>query len=58
MNKKILSKDQPLIPYLEIDGGYARCTNCWNEVTPKDNICPKCNQIQDWSWFKKETKND
>lgn len=53
MNKKILSKDQPLVPYIELDGGFARCSNCWNEVEPINNICPHCNQIQDWSWFGK-----
>ena len=57
MNKMILSKDPPLVPYIELDGGYARCSNCWNEVEPTGNICPYCGQAQDWSWFGKGTIN-
>ena len=42
MNKKILSKDQPLIPYIELDGGFARCSNCWDEVQPTGmTLCNK-----------------
>ena len=57
MNKKILSKDQPLIPYMELDGGFARCSNCRNEVQPTDKECSYCGQAQDWSWFCKYNKN-
>lgn len=57
MNKKILSKDQPLIPYIELDGGFARCSNCFEEVFPSDDICPHCGQKQDWSWFGKAIIN-
>lgn len=57
MNKKILSKDQPLVPYIELDGGYARCSNCFDEIQSTDNICPHCSQVQDWSWFGKGTIN-
>jgi hypothetical protein len=27
----------------------------WTEITTKDSICPKCQQVQDWSWFTKKT---
>ena len=57
MNKKILSKDQPLVPYIELDGGYARCSNCFDKIQPTDNICPHCSQAQDWTWFGKGTIN-
>lgn len=57
MNKKILSKDQSLVPYIELDGGYARCSNCFDEVQPSDKTCSHCGQLQDWSWFGKETIN-
>lgn len=53
MNKKILSKDQPIEPYIEPDGWYTRCFICWSEVAPKDKECSKCGQAQDWSWFGK-----
>lgn len=53
MNKKILSKKQPLVPYINEDGWYCQCIICWNEVKPKDDICPNCCQAQDWSWFGK-----
>ena len=51
MNKKILSKDQPLVPYVNADGWYCQCVNCWEEVSPKNSTCPNCSQAQDWSWF-------
>ena len=58
MNKKILSKDQPLEPHIECDGGYyAVCVNCWTELAPRESPCPHCSQAQDWSWFGKGTIN-
>lgn len=49
---------QPIEPYIECDGGYyARCNRCWHEIDPHNNICPYCNQVQDWSWFGKGTIN-
>lgn len=43
---------KPIEPYINADGYYAQCHRCWTEIEPKDNICPKCQQAQDWSWFK------
>ena len=43
--------DQPIEPYIEADGWYAVCRRCWTEIKPTDNVCSKCNQFQDWSWF-------
>lgn len=51
-----ISNTTPIEPYIEVDGGYARCSVCWHEVTPDDIICPHCQQRQDWSWLKKEVK--
>lgn len=53
MNKKILSKNQPLVPYINEDDWWCQCTCCWNEVIPNDDTCPECNQKLDWSWFRK-----
>lgn len=45
---------KPIQPYIECDGGYYACCNrCWTEITPRDSVCPKCQQTQDWSWLKK-----
>ena len=44
---------QPIQPYVECDGWYCQCHRCWTEITPKDSMCQKCQQAQDWSWFKK-----
>ena len=53
-----ISKSTPTEPYIECDGGYyALCHRCWTEIEPKDDICPNCNQVQDWSWFGKYKKN-
>ena len=46
------SKLTPIEPEINADGWYAQCKRCYHEITPKDNICPKCNQTQDWSWLK------
>ena len=55
---KIILSTTPIEPYIEVDGGYARCSVCWHEVTPDDIICPHCQQRQDWSWLKKEVKKN
>lgn len=52
MNFTNISKGTPVEPYIECDGYYACCHRCWTEISPKDSICPKCQQAQDWSWFK------
>ena len=44
---------QPVEPIIECDGWYAICRRCKEEVEPKHNTCPNCQQAQDWSWFKK-----
>ena len=43
---------KPIQPYIECDGYYACCHRCWTEITPKDSVCPKCLQVQDWSWLR------
>lgn len=43
--------DQPIEPYIECDGWYAVCHRCYTEIDPRNDICPKCNQAQDWSWL-------
>ncbi len=53
---KIL-KLTPIEPVIECDGGYyAQCNRCYAEIKPTDCVCPKCNQVQDWSWFRKDDK--
>lgn len=52
-----ISKSTPVEPYIELDGGFARCHRCWTEIRPTDDICPKCTQKQDWSWFRKTNKD-
>lgn len=45
---------KPIQPYIECDGWYACCCRCWTEIEPKDDICPKCQQVQDWSWLRRK----
>lgn len=55
-NKKDIVKtplDEPLSPSINEDGWYTQCIRCWNEVTPKNTVCPNCNQLLDWSWLNK-----
>lgn len=56
MNMKNISKSTPIVPEVNADGWYCQCLRCWTEVEPKDAICPKCGQVQDWSWFRKTNK--
>lgn len=49
----IFLKDKPIKPFIELDGGYACCANCWCEVTIENEKCPHCGQLQDWSWYGK-----
>ena len=49
-----ISKDTPIEPEIELDGGYAYCVRCTNELDPHNNICPYCHQFQDWSWLNKK----
>ena len=46
-----ISKDTPIEPEIELDGGYAYCVRCKNKIDPHNNVCPYCHQMQDWSWF-------
>lgn len=46
-----ISKDEPVEPEIELDGGYAYCVSCFTELEPRHDRCPKCGQKQDWSWF-------
>lgn len=52
-----VDKSQPIEPYIECDGWYARCHRCWTEINPDNEVCPNCQQAQDWSWFKKSGKS-
>lgn len=52
-----IPKSTPIEPYIECDGWYCVCQRCWHEIESSDNICPKCGQTQDWSWFGRYTKN-
>lgn len=58
MDLSNISKDTPIEPEIELDGGFAYCSRCCNEVKPTDKICPKCEQSQDWSWYEKGNKNE
>ena len=57
MDLSNISKDTPIEPEIELDGGYTYCIRCTNEIDPHNKICPYCHQTQDWSWFGKYTKN-
>ena len=52
MNIDNISKKTPLEPYIELDGGYAVCVRCGEEISPRQKVC-SCGQIQDWSWLNK-----
>lgn len=49
---------QPIEPKIECDGWYAICAKCYTEITPNNALCPKCMQLQDWSWFSKYKKEE
>lgn len=51
MDLSNISKDTPIEPEIELDGGYTYCIRCTNEIDPHTNICPYCKQVQDWSWL-------
>lgn len=50
------TKSIPIEPEIELDGGYAYCPICTYEVYPHQDSCsnPKCQQLLDWSWFRKK----
>lgn len=45
-------------PYIELDGGYACCPICREEVYPTAKIvpCSKCKQLIDFSWLEIKEK--
>lgn len=45
---------QPIQPEIELDDGYAYCKKCYRELECYQTPCPKCGQVIDWSWMKKE----
>ncbi len=51
MNNKSTFTEYIISPEIELDGGYAYCINCYTELTPEQNVCPNCGQLQDWGWF-------
>lgn len=53
-----IPKSQPIEPYINEDGYYPQCNRCWTEIEPYENICPNCQQAQDWSWFHKSEKGE
>lgn len=57
MDLSNISKLTPIEPGIELDGGYAYCSRCYQELIPTDTKCPKCGQVQDWSWFGKYKNN-
>lgn len=54
MKNKIKVKQTPIEPEVELDGGYAYCPICYKEVKPKQSVCYNCDQLLDWSWFRKD----
>lgn len=53
MDLRNVSKDKPIEPEIELDGGYAYCVRCFYELDSEQEVCPKCGQKQDWSWLHK-----
>ena len=53
MDLSQIKKSYPIEPEIELDGGYSYCARCKNELNEKELICPKCHQVQDWSWLEK-----
>ncbi len=49
--KEQLEKEKAIEPYIEIDGGYARCVRCREDLKPWQEYC-SCGQKQDWSWLR------
>lgn len=49
-----IEKSQPIMPDVELDGGYAYCVKCYTELEPRQKVCPNCQQAQDWSWLNKK----
>ena len=49
---------EPVEQIIEVDGGFACCMRCHCEVTPYNKVCPRCKQVQDWSWFGKYKKEE
>jgi len=47
---------EPIMPIIEGDGLYAKCSRCYKEVYPKQEVCHNCNQAIDWSWLGKYKK--
>lgn len=54
MKNEINTKQKPIEPEVELDGGYCYCPTCYKEVYPKQHCCSNCNQLLDWSWFRKD----
>ena len=54
MNLLNISLTDPIEPYINEDGYYPQCNRCWTELKHEQKYCPKCNQFQDWSWFRKD----
>lgn len=57
MDFSSILKSTPIEPEINEDGWYAQCQRCWTEIQPDNNICPRCGQSQDWSWFGNTFKN-
>lgn len=50
-------KNKGIEPIIEVDGGYAKCGSCHEEVFPNQQECPRCHQTIDWSWLHDKTEN-
>lgn len=60
-NLKNIKLNEPIEPEIELDGGYAYCVRCFCELDKWQSPCPRCKQIQDWSWLevlREENKNE
>jgi rubrerythrin len=48
----------PLEVGINCDGYYPYCKNCgYFDLEHEQERCPKCGQLQDWSWLEKGENN-
>lgn len=48
----------PLEVGVNCDGYYPYCKNCgYFDLEHEQERCPKCGQLQDWSWLEKGENN-
>jgi rubrerythrin len=50
--------ETPLEVEINCDGYYPYCKNCgYFDLEHEQERCPKCGQLQDWSWLEKGENN-